>query len=319
LNVAFFDMPLEQLRKYKSPDAEPADFDSFWRQTLKETGSYSLDATFEPVDDSSYKLIDAYDVTFSGFGGQRIKGWFLQPAGNGQPLPCVVSFLGYSGGRDLPVDHLVYVTAGFCNLVMDTRGQGGQTSDDGAAGPQAAGFMTRGIESPARYYYRRVFADAARAVEAAASHPHVDARRIAVAGGSQGGGIAIASAALAGKKVKLCVPDVPFLCHYRRAIAIVETHPYFEITNYLKRHRGSGEMVMDTLAYFDGVNLAKRITARSFFSLGLMDNCCPPSTVFAAYNNIKARKDIRIYEYNNHEGGGSLHTLEKLRFLRENF
>jgi cephalosporin-C deacetylase len=310
-------MPLEQLRKYKSPDPEPADFDGFWRQTLKETGSYDLDAVFEAVDDDSYKLIDAYDVTFSGFGGQRIKGWFIEPAGNHKPLPCVVSFAGYTGGRELPVDHLAYVTAGFCNLVMDTRGQGGQTPDDGPAGPQTSGFMTRGIESPARYYYRRLFADAARAIEAAASHPHVDARRIAVAGGSQGGGIAIAAAALAGKKVKLCAPDVPFLCDYRRAIAIVDTYPYFEITTYIKRHR-SAKTVFDALAYFDGVNLAKRITARSFFSVGLMDTCCPPSTIFAAYNNIKAKKDIRVYEYNNHEGGGSLHALEKLRFLRQN-
>ncbi len=311
-------MPLEQLRKYKSPDPEPADFDSFWRQTLKETASYDLDAAFEAVDDDAYKLVDAYDVTFGGFGGQRIKGWFIEPAGNKEHLPCVVSYLGYTGGRGLPLDHLQFAMAGFSQLVMDTRGQGGQTPDDGASGPQVGGFMTRGIESPQRYYYRRLFADAARAVDAAASHPRVDARRIAVTGGSQGGGLAIAAAGLAGKKVKLCLPDVPFLCHYRRAVAIVDTHPYFEITSYLKNHRQAKKTVFDTLAYCDGVNLAKRITAKSFFSLGLMDTCCPPSTIFAAYNNIKAKKDIRVYDYNNHEGGGSLHGLEKLRFLREN-
>lgn len=316
--MAFFDMPLEQLRKYKSSDPEPADFDRFWQQTLKEARSHDLNATFELMDDRSYKLIDAYDVTFSGFGGQRIKGWFIEPAGNREPLPCVVTYIGYTGGRGLPVDHLQFAMAGFSNLVMDTRGQGGQTPDDGASGPQISGFMTRGIESPQRYFYRRLFTDAARAVEAAAAHPHVDAKRIAVAGGSQGGGIAIAAAALAGKRVKLCTPDVPFLCNYRRAVAIVDTYPYFEITNYLKHHRQAEKTVFDTLAYCDGVNLAKRITARSFFSAGLMDTCCPPSTIFAAYNNIKPKKDIRVYEYNNHEGGGSLHAMDKLRFLREN-
>ena len=66
------------------------------------------------------------------------------------------------------------------------------------------------------------------------------------------------------------------------------------------------------------MNFAPRIKARCLFSLGLMDATCPPSTIFAAYNNIKPKKDIRVYEYNNHEGGGSLHAMDKLRFLREN-
>ena len=71
--------------------------------------------------------------------------------------------------------------------------------------------MTRGICNAKTYYYRRVFTDAVRAIEAAVSHPGVDSEKIAVTGGSQGGGITLAAAGLS-PRVKIAMPDVPFLC-----------------------------------------------------------------------------------------------------------
>lgn len=317
--MPFFDMPLEKLRTFQMPDYQPADLDAFWSRTLAEASQFPLDARFEKLEEPYFKLVEAYDVTFAGFGGHPIKGWFVRPAGATGKLPCVVSYIGYGGGRALAIEHLSWATAGYANLVMDTRGQGagwspGGTADPVGSGPFQMGFMVRGIESPDSYYYRRVFTDAARAVDVAAAHPGVDASRVAVTGGSQGGGIAIAAAALAGRKVKLAMPDVPFLCAFRRAADIIDTAPYNEISNYLKVHRHSVKSVFDTLAYFDGVNLASRITARCLFSVGLMDTTCPPSTIFAAYNRLSGPKEICVYEFNNHEGGGVLHHQEKLRF-----
>ncbi len=317
--MALFDLPLAQLQKYRAPNTEPADFDRFWKQTLADSAKFPLDARFERVKDSIYNLIDVFDVTFNGFMGQPIKGWFLKPAGQKAPLPCMVQFIGYGGGRGFPTDFLAPVMAGFALFAMDTRGQGsawgtGDTPDEGVAGPQYPGFMTRGIGSRETYYYRRVFTDAARAVEAAASNPSVDPKRIGVMGGSQGGGITLAAAALAGKKVKLAWADVPFLCHYDRAIVITDSHPYNEIVRYLAVHRGQKEAVLKTLSYFDGVNFAKRISARCLFSVGLMDVTCPPSTVYAAYNNVKTPKEIRIYDFNSHEGGGAFQVTAGLRY-----
>ena len=205
---------------------------------------------------------------------------------------------------------------------MDTRGQGstwstGDTPDVEPAGsnPQHPGFMTRGVLNPDTYYYRRVFTDGVRAVEALQSHAAVDADRIAVTGGSQGGGISIAVAGLAPQAVKVTMPDVPFLCHYRYATEITDDYPYQEITRYLLVHRTKVEQVFETLSYFDGVNLGTRGTAKALFSVGLMDQICPPSTVFAAYNHYKGPKDIRVWSYNHHEGGGNYQTIEKLKFL----
>ncbi|MDD4889005.1 MAG: acetylxylan esterase [Phycisphaerae bacterium] len=316
--MAHFDMPLAKLKTYRPAEPTPRDFDAFWRKTLAQAARFPLDATFTPVKDPVYKLVDVADVTFRGYDGQKIKGWFVQPAGNTKKLPAVVSYIGYSGGRGLPIDHLLYPSAGFAYMVMDSRGQAwnnpGDTPDEGVMGPQTPGVMTRGIGSRETYYYRRLFTDAARAVDAMASHPHVDPKRIAVVGGSQGGGIAIAAAGLSGKKVKLCMPDVPFLCHYRRATTLVNTHPYAEISNYLKCYRGRSADVFNVLAYFDGIHFAPRITARCLFSVGLMDDCCPPSTVFAAFNRVKGAKDINVYDFNYHDGGGSVQGLARLHY-----
>ena len=117
--------------------------------------------------------------------------------------------------------------------------------------------------------------------------------------------------------ISAVLPDVPFLCHYRRATTLVDTAPYAEIATFCKTHRDKIEQVFKTLSYFDGVNFAPRITASALFSVGLMDNVCPPSTVYAAYNHLAGAKQIRVYPYNNHEGGGSFQTHEKIRFLRE--
>jgi cephalosporin-C deacetylase len=317
--MAQFDLPIEELRSYVPEESEPADFDAFWSRTLEETRSHSLDARFDRVDEPIHQLVDVYDVRFAGFGGHPIQGWFLEPAGNTGTLPCLVHFVGYGGGRSLPLDHLAAPVAGFALLVMDTRGQGsgwapGVTPDPAGRGPHAPGFMTAGIESPDDYYYRRVYADAVRAVEAVVGHPRVDGGRVGVVGASQGGGIALAVAGLLGKRVKLCMADVPFLCDFRRALRITDAAPYAELTKYLGCHRERVEVVFRTLAYFDGVHFAPRVRARCLFSVGLMDQTCPPSTVFGAYNRICAEKEIRVYPYNQHEGGGVLHAAERLRF-----
>ena len=319
--MALFDLPLDQLRRYSPEVREPADFDAFWERTLNETRAHELRASFTRVE-TGLRLVETFDVEFAGFGGASVKGWLHLPAQREGLLPAVIQYQGYGGGRGLAHEATLYAVAGHAHFVMDTRGQGsgwsvGDTPDPDPGGdPAHPGFMTRGILDPDAYYYRRVFADAVRAVEVVTSHPSVDATRVAVSGGSQGGGITLAVAGLV-REVTAVAPDVPFLCDFGRAITLVDRDPYAEIVRYLRVHRDHVERAAATLAYFDCVSHAARAIAPALFSVGLMDETCPPSTVYAAYNRYAGPKEIVEYAYNDHEGGAAFHERTKLRWLAE--
>lgn len=319
-----FDLPLEELKKYKPVRDEPRDFDAFWTNTLKQSRKFPLDTRFEPYD-RELKLVECLDVTFNGYAGQPIKGWLILPKAREGRLPCVIEYIGYGGGRGFPIDWLLWSSAGYAHFIMDTRGQGsvwrrGDTPDltDDGSSPQVPGFMTRGVLDPNMYYYKRLFTDAVRAVEAARSHPAIDPGHIAVTGGSQGGGITLAVAGLV-PDIEFAMPDVPFLCHFRRAVEITDADPYREIVRFCKTHRDKLEVVFKTLSYFDGMNFAFRAKAAALFSVGLMDTICPPSTVFAAYNHYAGEKAIRVWKFNEHEGGEQYQALEKLEFLKKHW
>jgi cephalosporin-C deacetylase len=319
--MALFDLPLDQLRTYRSTSPEPEDFDAFWSKTLQEARTHDLDVRFDPVD-TGLATVQVYDVTFAGFGGHPVRGWLTLPAGATEPLPLVVEFMGYGLGRGLPHEHLLWASTGRAHFVMDTRGQGsgngggGATADPVGTGPSYPGYMTQGIDSPENYYYRRLFTDAVRAVEAARAHPLTDAARTAVTGISQGGGITLAVGGLVPDLVAVA-PDVPFLCHFPRAATMTDRHPYREIGLFLRTHRGRTEQTLRTLSYFDGVHFASRGSAPALFSTALEDMTCPPSTVFAAFNNwAHEDKEIEVYDFNDHEGGGPYQEAVKLRWLR---
>ncbi|WP_055525755.1 acetylxylan esterase [Streptomyces graminilatus] len=319
--MAQFDLPLDELQKYRSASAEPEDFDAFWSKTLQEAREHDLEARFVPVE-TGLTTVDVYDVTFAGFGGHPVKGWLRLPAGASEPLPVVVEFIGYGGGRGLPHEHLLWASTGRAHFVMDTRGQGsgwgggGATSDPVGSAPSVPGFMTRGIDAPENYYYRRVYTDAVRAVEAARSHPLADAARTVAIGSSQGGGITIAVGGLV-PDLAAIAPDVPFLCDFPRAATMTDRDPYREIGYYLKTHRGRTADALNTLSYFDGVHFAARGRAPALFSTALEDATCPPSTVYAAFNAwAQDDKRIEVYDFNDHEGGGPFQEAVKVDWLR---
>ena len=320
--MALYDLPLDELERYRPPLTAPADFDAFWQSTLADAETRAWEPRFAPVD-AGLATVDAFDVTFAGFAGQPVRGWLLLPKHRDGPLPGIAQFIGYGGGRGLPLDWLLWPSAGYATLVMDTRGQGstwlqGDTPDPGAGagGPHHPGFMTLGILDPESYYYRRVFTDAVRALATLRQHPAVDAARVAATGASQGGGIALALAGLV-PDLTLAMPDVPFLCHYQRGAEVTDALPYAEITRYCKVHRHDIDTVFRTLAYFDGMNFAARASAPALFSAGLMDPVAPPSTVYAAYNHYAGPKTMALYRFNEHEAGAGHHAREQLRFVGE--
>ncbi len=304
--------------EYRSTLRAPEDFDAFWAATLAQAREFPLDARFTPV---WRRAVEVHDVTFAGFGGQPVKAWLALPAGTDRPLPCVVEYPGYGGGRGLPHECLLYAAAGYAHLFMDVRGQGsgwrhGDTPDPAGGAPQHPGFMTRGVLDPYDHYYRRVITDAVRAVAAARAFPLVDPARSAVTGESQGGGLALAAGALV-PDLAAVLPDVPFLCDHRRGAELATAGPYREVAAYLAVHREHEQRVFRTLSYCDGVLFAARATAPALFSVAHMDASCPPSTVYAAYHRYAGPKRIEVYPFNGHEGGQSVQSAARLDFLDE--
>ncbi|MFI5896116.1 acetylxylan esterase [Actinoplanes sp. NPDC051513] len=315
--MAMFDLPLAQLRDYRPALDEPRDFDAFWSRTLTAARKHDLAAELTPFD-ALLPGVRVFDVRFAGYDGQRVAAWLLVPARADAPVPCVVQFIGYGGGRGRPHEWLLWPAAGYAVLVVDSRGQGdGDTPDlPGDGTPHHTGVLTRGVLDPEQYYYRRLFTDAVRAVDLAATLSDVDPDRIVVAGASQGGGIAQAVAGLH-DRVRAALIDVPFLTHFRRATEITDSYPYQELSVFCATNRDRIEQVFHTLAYFDGVNLAARATAPALYSVGLMDDVCPPSTVYAAFNHYAGPKWIQVWPYNRHEGGGTFQAPVQLPWLRD--
>jgi cephalosporin-C deacetylase len=345
--MPWFDLPLAQLREHTAGSPEPAGLDEWWSAQLTAARAAARPVTLSEYQPGAYGPLRVFDVEFSGAGGDRIRGWYLLPPGSALPpgeaaagpadgpagagtghgtAALVVKFIGYGGGRGLPVEHALLPAAGFATFVMDVRGQGGRwtvgaTGDPAGgagpgAGPELSTVMTRGLGRPEDYYYTRLFADAVRAVETAAELAGPGATRIAVSGASQGGGLALATAALLGDRIAVCHADVPFLCDIERAVTLTPAAPYSEVAEFLSNHTGLVDTALATLRYVDCALLASRITAECLLSVGLMDDICPPSTVFAAYNAIRSGKDIAVHPFGVHVVPGS-HTERQLMHLRE--
>lgn len=300
---------LPELWAYRSAYREPAGFDAFWKDTLDGARDRPARLDLTPVD-TGLETVDVFDARFPGFGGHPVSGWLRLPRHRGGPLPAVVQFHGYGSGRGAPIEDLLWSSAGYAHLIVDTRGQGGAYAGGGAtpdpvgAGPSHPGFLTRGIQDKDTYVYRRVFTDAVRAVDALRGSPYVDGERIAAVGNSQGGGIALAVAGLVPELAAVHVQS-PFLCDVRQATRLTGAPPYAELIGYLAARRDLVEQAFGTLRYFDGLAFAARATAPAWFSAGLRDEVCPPVTTVAAHRAYAGPKHLRLWEFNGHDAGGA--------------
>lgn len=314
------DLPETHLRSFESSVQEPADFDSFWDEAIGESETRQLDVELTEQH-CGLTAVVTHDLRFTGAEGTRIAAWLRRPSDVDGPLPTIVQFMGYGDGRGHALRDLTWAAAGFAHLVVDVRGQqNGVTPDPHGSGPAADSFLTRGIERPEHYFYRRVYVDAVRAVAVARSLGCVDPLRVVAYGASQGGGIALAMTALTtmagGTPLAGLVAQAPFLCDIWRATTITDLSPYAELARFLAVRRDLAGQAERTLSYFDGTVLARRATVPALFSAGLMDGITPPSTIFAAHNAYRGPKQLSVWPHNGHEAGGYLDLEAAIAFAR---
>ena len=301
------DMPLEELRQYQGRNPRPADFDAYWSAALAEMKATKAGVELVPSDVISPSFADCFDLYFTGVGGARVHAKYLRPTNAPEPHPAVVLFHGYSGSSGDWVDKLGYVALGFSVAALDCRGQGGKSEDTGGVrGNTLRGHIIRGLDdTPDRLLFRQIYLDCAQLAGIVMAMPEVDAARVGATGGSQGGGLTLACAALE-PRVSRAAPIFPFLCDYLRVWEMDLAKAAYDELNYFFRmfdplHEREAETFLK-LGYIDCQHLAPRIKARVQMHTGLMDDVCPPSTQFAAYNKIKSPKELVIYPDFRHEG-----------------
>jgi cephalosporin-C deacetylase len=300
------DMPLEELKKYQGRNPRPLEFDAFWDRALTEMRALDPQVELRPNKSVDPPFAECFDLYFTGVGGSRVHAKYLRPKGVSGKHPAVLMFHGYSGSSGDWNDKLGYVAAGFSVAALDCRGQGGLSEDRGGAkGTTLKGHIIRGLDDgPDKLLYRALYLDTAELARIVMSFPEVDEGRVGAMGGSQGGGLTLACAALE-PRIRRIAPVYPFLCDYRRVWEMdLAKHAYEELTYYFRHFdplHEREEEVWTRLGYIDNQYLAPRIEAEVMMAVGLMDEICPPSSQFAAFNKIKSKKETVIYPDFGHE------------------
>ncbi len=310
-----FELPVEELRGFSLPCVCEPDFETFWDETLERSRSQPLDPDVEEVE-YPVKTLSVKKASFSAYDGGRICAWLISLR-KSKRQPTLVCFHGYSGDKGRVFDYLGWALQGYTVLALDVRSQSGESSDLAEYHHgHTPGYITKGILDPREYYFVRAYADCVRALDFISSRDEADPDRIGVTGGSQGGGLSLAAAAL-DPRPKMCAADVPGFCHFQRTLELTHEPPWTELVFYFQRQPEHVEQAFKTLSYVELNNFAHRITCPTLISVGMQDMLCPPSTIFSVYNKLDCEKEIAVYPYNGHEGGGSHHQERKLVWINK--
>ncbi|MBB6675434.1 acetylxylan esterase [Cohnella nanjingensis] len=308
---------IADLERYLPELTAKPDIDTYWDDVIAAFADKPLNAVRAEVETPFPQLL-AYRVEYEGFDDTRIHGWFLLPRGMaGERLPCTVIFHGYTGGKGYPEQYAQYALMGMAVFAVDVRGQGGDTGNHlQQAYGMTRGWVTQGILTKDSFYYKAISLDALKALEWAAGQTEVDETRICVEGESQGGGLAFIAAALSTVPA-IAVAHIPNMCHMDYGILNSQSS-LTEAAEFAARFPDKLDTIMETLSYFDNMNLAHRIRIPLFVTVGLKDLTTMPETIYAAYNRVAAPKEIRVYPFSGHTVGGD-QNRQAIEFIRTHF
>ncbi|HHV64811.1 MAG TPA: acetylxylan esterase [Peptococcaceae bacterium] len=351
--MGILEKKVAELKNYKPELTRQQDFERFWLMAAEEIfspeglSSWRIDPEEREIseefqvsfnlelEDINYPLkqVKVYKASLEAAEGTTLHGWYLYPAtaGEHKKVPGLIRFHGYSSNKGKICELLLWALQGYAVLAMDVRGQCGDTPDARVySSGSFSGWLTLGLDSPLEYYYRQVYLDSIQAIEALARRPEVDGKKIGLFGNSQGGALAIVSAALlsrfAGKlegitaQVAAVSAGIPFLSDLRRAYEEHVDGPLTELDWYFRMYdplHEREEEIFKLLSYFDAMNFAPWVKCPALVSIGLKDTACPPPTIYALFNHLGGKKEILIYPDYSHESNDNFLDRQIVFFARE--
>ena len=286
------------IENYVCSVRKPQDFDLFWQGVLDQAATIPLNPsmTLDPM--RSTDDVEVYEVHYDSLDNIRVAGWYCLPRVRSGKLPAIMQVPGYLMEPPIPK---IWARRGYAALSAAPRGK---LRSNTQFNPGYPGLLVHNITDKNTYSYRGFYVDAWRGVDFLLSRDEVDPDRVGVTGNSQGGGLTITTAAMC-PQIRAAAAGAPYLCGYMDAAKLTNAYPYQEIDDYLRMHPDSRAEVESTLAYFDGISFADRVTCPIIINLGLQDSVCPPETGFALFNAI-ASKNKKLYPYDGHghDAGG---------------
>jgi len=267
----------------------PTDLSRFWEGTIEQLKKTEMRASVDESPEQCGREFKTYQVAMDSFQGRRIRAWYSvpnDPPPNGQ-FPAVLAVPGYGGTKPIPT-HLVL--NGFIVLTLYPRGQGESIKEWQL---EYGTKLTYHLEDKDEFYYRGAYMDCIRGLDFLGSHPEVDSQRLGMWSRSQGGGFTLATASL-DSRLKVAVAEEPFLCNYPVSVNITSS-PYCELRDYLAHHPEQRSQALETLSYFDCLNLVDRIECPTLVDIGMKDETCPYETIIPAFDRIPGPKALHIY------------------------
>lgn len=293
-------------------DQKPNDFESYWRQALHEMRLVPY--AFQIISTEKKEKID--EVSYFHYQGakrEKIYGFYMKH--DGPKRPTVLTFHGYNYHKGQPEDFMDFYQLGLNVFSIDIRGQRGLSQD---RYPYLSGdhrLMTRGILEKNDYYMKHVYQDGINLIHLVKTLDFVDEDKVILQGGSQGGGIVLALAALT--DVFLVYADVPSFTYFRGRMD-TKNGSIREIEDFVKEKNLNREEIIGNVQYVDLVHLVPWIKAPVMISVGGKDDICPAKYFMIAYDKITAKKSIYEYPDAGHEGGKEIHRNIILNDMKEN-
>jgi len=268
-------------------------YKKFWNETLEELKTVRPEFKLIKKDSLSTVSRDGYIVEMKSLGGLTIRGYYFVPKTKGKHA-AILHVPGYGEGYQ-NLSAFFQNTDNVIELALCVRGHGisADVFNPGFGVPGIWGYKLCNEKEAA---YRGIFMDCIRAIDFLLSRAEVDTSRIGVMGGSQGGGLTLATAGLCNDKIKACSFFDPFPCDVRDHLK-TRTMCNKEFKSYLNFYHNEClfEDALNVHDLLDSKGFAEWIKCPAFFVTSLFDDDVPPHIGFSAYNRISSPKSFKIY------------------------